>query len=286
MIKQILREAEKQLDEQDIPASYARYVMNELFLKQNRNLYLEMDEALDETTHQTFNEILEKLLKQMPLAYAMGVQYFYGYPIEVNEHVLIPRFETEELVLKVLMEADNRFSEAITVFDIATGSGAIACTIKKELPQAEVYASDISASALKQAQHNAKQLYAEISFFEGNMADPFLEREMKADIIVCNPPYIPEDETVEVSVEAYEPHLALFGGKDGLYFYHELLKHADRLLNRPGLLAFEIGYNQKTALSRLVEQYLPDAQYEVHQDMQGKDRMLMIHLSEFSKQDQ
>jgi release factor glutamine methyltransferase len=130
--------------------------MNELLLELGKNLYLEMNEELDENTLAKFNSIMDKLCQDMPLAYAMGVQYFYGYPIEVNSDVLIPRFETEELVLKVIQEIDEHFeNEEITVLDVGTGSGAIACALKAECPQIHMFASDISEDALKQAQRNA-----------------------------------------------------------------------------------------------------------------------------------
>lgn len=277
MILKIIKTAEERLIKHDIPESYAKYVMNELLLEQGRNLYLEMNSELDEVTLEKFNSIMDKLCQDMPLAYAMGVQYFYGYPIEVNSDVLIPRFETEELVLNVIQEIDEHFSDqAITVLDVGTGSGAIACALKAECPTIRMYASDISEDALKQAQRNADHIQVKVDFYQGDMLQPFIDHSIKADVIVCNPPYIPSGEEVENSVKAYEPHLALFGGEDGLKFYRSVLSNAKFVLNEKNILAFEMGWNQGKTLSDLAREYFPTGDIQVIKDMQGKDRILII----------
>jgi len=277
VILKIIKAAEERLIQNDIPESYAKYVMNELLLEQNRNLYLEMNSELDEKTLEKFNSIMDKLCEDMPLAYAMGVQYFYGYPIEVNSDVLIPRFETEELVLNVIQEIDEHFSDqAITVFDVGTGSGAIACALKAECPNISMFASDISEDALKQAQRNADNIKVQVEFYQGDMLQPFIDHSIKADVIVCNPPYIPSGEEVENSVKAYEPHLALFGGEDGLKFYRSVLSNAKYVLNEKNILAFEMGWNQGKTLSDLARSYFPEGDIRVIKDMQGKDRILIV----------
>lgn len=277
MILKIIKAAEERLVKNDIPESYAKYVMNELLLEQGRNLYLEMNSDLDDITLEKFNSIMDKLCLDMPLAYAMGVQYFYGYPIEVNSDVLIPRFETEELVLNVIQEIDEHFwDQPIHVLDVGTGSGAIACALKAECPNIHMFASDISEDALKQAQRNADNIKVHIDFYLGDMLQPFIDHSIKADVIVCNPPYIPSGEDVENSVKAYEPHLALFGGEDGLKFYRSVLSNAKYVVNEKNILAFEMGWNQGKTLSDLARSYFPDADISVLKDMQGKDRMLIV----------
>jgi release factor glutamine methyltransferase len=277
VIFNIIKIAEERLIKHDIPKNYAKYVMNELLLELGKNLYLEMNEELDETTLAKFNSIMDKLCQDMPLAYAMGVQYFYGYPIEVNSDVLIPRFETEELVLKVIQEIDEHFeNEAITVLDVGTGSGAIACALKAECPQIHMFASDISEDALKQAQRNADNNKVKIDFYQGDMLQPFIDHSIKADVIVCNPPYIPSGEEIQNSVKAFEPHLALFGGEDGLIFYRSVLSNAQYVLNKKNILAFEMGWNQAITLTDLALSYFPLAKIDVIKDMQGKDRILIV----------
>jgi len=277
VILKIIKLAEERLIKHDIPENYAKYVMNELLLEQGRNLYLEMNEEIDETTLNKFNSIIDKLCEDMPLAYAMGVQYFYGYPIEVSSDVLIPRYETEELVLNVIQEIDEHFDDqTITVLDVGTGSGAIACALKAECPQINMYASDISEDALKQAQRNADNIKVKVNFYQGDMLQPFIDHAIKADVIVCNPPYIPSGEEIQNSVKAYEPHLALFGGEDGLKFYRSVLSNAHYVLNEKNILAFEMGWNQGQTLTDLARSYFPTAKIDVIKDMQGKDRMLIV----------
>lgn len=276
IIRKLISQTQKLLEKHNIPESYVKYVLNELFLEKDKNLYDAMDEELSSLDQKRFDEIIARLLKDEPLAYVMGVQYFYGYAFDVNPSVLIPRYETEELVLKVLMELDESFSDDCTLLDIGTGSGAIACVLKAEKPDMKVYASDISEEALVQAQKNADKLGVEISFMQGDMAQPFVENKIKADVIVCNPPYIPQDEVIENSVKDYEPHVALFGGEDGLYFYRKVLKDAPSILNKKSLLAFEMGWNQRESLSALVREIFPNADIECFQDLSGKDRILIV----------
>lgn len=277
MILTIIKAAEERLIKHDIPDSYAKYVMNEILLEQGRNLYLEMNQELDELSLEKFNAIMDKLCDDMPLAYAMGVQYFYGYPIAVNSDVLIPRFETEELVLNVIQEIDEYFfDQAITVLDVGTGSGAIACALKAECPKIHMFASDISEDALKQAQLNADNIQVNVEFYQGDMLQPFIDHSIKADVIVCNPPYIPSGEEIENSVKSYEPHLALFGGEDGLKFYRSVLSNAKYVVKEKNILAFEMGWDQGKTLSDLARQYFPDGDIEVIKDMQKKDRILII----------
>lgn len=278
IVRKLLTQAQSRLKDADIPESYAKYVLNEIFLEQGKNLYDQMDVSLDPDTEKRFMEILERLCKDEPLAYVMGVQYFYGYPLEVNRDVLIPRYETEELVMRVLMEIDDYFPghKSLTLLDIGTGSGAIACALKAEAPELDVYASDISEKALDQARRNANKLGLEIGFYQGDMAKPFIEAGIKADILVCNPPYIPQNEVIENSVKAFEPHVALFGGEDGLYFYRSVLSDAPKILNTKSFLAFEIGWDQKDKLTTLVLDYFPQSEVECYQDMNGKDRILII----------
>ena len=195
----------------------------------------------------------------------------------MNEDVLIPRPETEELVGLVLQLYDDHFSEKeVTVFDVATGSGAIGITLDKEEKNMKVFASDISQEALEVAKKNNEHLKADVQFYQGSMLDPFIEKDMHCDILVCNPPYIPQEEDMEASVVDYEPHVALFGGDDGLRFYRELFEKADQVLNEGAILAFEMGYDQGQSLKELARQYFPNAKIMVHKDMSQKDRMLSI----------
>ncbi|MBR2578175.1 MAG: peptide chain release factor N(5)-glutamine methyltransferase, partial [Erysipelotrichaceae bacterium] len=192
------------------------------------DLYLEKDNEADERVAARFIAGVERLKNDEPLNYVLGYSYFYGYRMTVNRDVLIPRFETEELVGLILSYVDEYYKgqKRVTVADIGTGSGAIAIALKKEGDKLDVYASDISAEAVEVARKNAMNNDADIKFMTGSMLDPLIERDIKLDILVSNPPYIKEDEVLENSVRDYEPHVALFGGNDGLRFYRMIFEDA------------------------------------------------------------
>ena len=198
----------------------------------------------------------------------------------MNEDVLIPRPETEELVGLVLSKFDDYFADKdhVNVFDVATGSGAIGITLNLEEPRMDVIASDISKEALVVAQKNNEKLDAHVNFICGSMLDPFVDRDLHCDILVCNPPYIPSEEKMEQSVVDYEPHVALFGGEDGLKFYRDVFEKAHLVLNEKAFLAFEMGWDQGESLSNLAREYFASATITVHKDMTGKDRMLTIEF--------
>lgn len=258
----------------------AQVLMVELCRKRDINLFLSMEEEIPEDLQVDYLEAVHEMEKGEPLGYVLGYEWFYGYDFKVNEDVLIPRPETEELVGLVLQMYDDKFSdrESVSVFDVATGSGAIGITLNKEEPRMHVIASDISEEALVVAKENNEYLQANVQFLCGNMLDPFIEKGLHCDICVCNPPYIPQEEQMEHSVVDYEPHVALFGGEDGLKFYRDVFEKAHLVCEEHAFLAFEMGYNQREALTSLAKEYFPDAVIEVHKDMSQKDRMLTIEL--------
>ena len=258
----------------------ALLLMNELCENRGINLYISMEEEADKVIATDYLEGIHQMELGKPLSYVLGYECFYGYNFKVNEDVLIPRPETEELVGLVLSMFDDKFSdrEHVSVFDVATGSGAIGITLNLEERKMDVIASDISMEALKVAKENNDALHANVSFICGSMLDPFVDRDLHCDILVCNPPYIPSEEKMEHSVVDYEPHVALFGGEDGLKFYRDVFEKAHLVLNEKAFLAFEMGYQQGEALTDLAKEYFKDATITVHKDMAEKDRMLTIEL--------
>lgn len=258
----------------------AALFMIELCENKGINLYISMEEEADEVIATDYLEGIHQMELGKPLSYVLGYECFYGYNFKVNEDVLIPRPETEELVGLVLSMFDDKFSdrEHVSVFDVATGSGAIGITLNLEERKMDVIASDISMEALKVAKENNDALHANVSFICGSMLDPFVDRDLHCDILVCNPPYIPSEEKMEHSVVDYEPHVALFGGEDGLKFYRDVFEKAHLVLNEKAFLAFEMGYQQGEALTDLAKEYFKDATITVHKDMAEKDRMLTIEL--------
>ena len=275
----LIHKYKKTFIEKGLSPETVKLFLFELCNEEKVNLYLEMDNEVKDSINNKFEEGIKRLLNDEPLNYVLGYSYFYGYKLIVNEDVLIPRCETEELVCLVLSKYDEYFKgKKINICDVGTGSGAIAIALKKEEDNLNVYASDISEKALEIAKLNAKNNDANINFLCGSMLEPYIENNIKVDILVSNPPYIKTVETIEASVYDYEPHVALFGGSDGLKFYKDIFENALKIVNENGMLFFEMGYDLGNALKDLAKQYFPKANIEVLKDMNNKDRMLMIRL--------
>ena len=275
----LIHKYKKTFIEKGLSPETVKLFLFELCNEEKVNLYLEMDNEVKESINNKFEEGIKRLLNDEPLNYVLGYSYFYGYKLIVNEDVLIPRCETEELVCLVLSKYDEYFKgKKINICDVGTGSGAIAIALKKEEDNLNVYASDISEKALEIAKLNAKNNDVNINFLCGSMLEPYIENNIKVDILVSNPPYIKTVETIEASVYDYEPHVALFGGSDGLKFYKDIFENALKIVNENGMLFFEMGYDLGNALKDLASQYFPKANIEVLKDMNNKDRMLMIRL--------
>ncbi|WP_276886645.1 peptide chain release factor N(5)-glutamine methyltransferase [Allobaculum stercoricanis] len=275
---QLLQEGKERLYQANQSDQAALLLLNELCSHRNINLYMVMDEPVNEQVQTDYLEAIHRMEKGEPLGYVLGYENFYGYDFIVNEDVLIPRPETEELTGQVLMLCDDVLEkiEHPVVFDVATGSGAIGITLSLEEPRLDVYASDISQKALEVAYMNNEKLGGRVVFVQGDMLQPFVDRNMHCDVLVCNPPYIPQEEKLDHGVVDYEPNVALFGGEDGLYFYRSVFKNAHKVLNENGIMAFEMGYDQGERLSALAKQYFPEADVQVLQDISQKDRILVV----------
>ena len=274
---QLIHEYRLKFKDKGLSPELVKAFIYELCNDHKINLYLEMDNEVDKELLEDFDKGIVRLLDGEPLNYVLGYSYFYGYRFIVNPDVLIPRPETEELVGLILSQYDEYFKgEKIKVCDVGTGSGAIAIALKKEEPNLDVYASDISAEALEVAKINAQNNECDIHLLEGSMLEPYIDNDLKFDILVSNPPYIKSVEKVDSAVLDYEPHVALFGGEDGLKFYREIFENAHKILNKKALAFFEMGYDQKEALSALARDYFNDLDIKVFKDINGKDRMLML----------
>ena len=246
-------------------------------------LFLIMNEEIKEDEINKFNELFDKyLFNNEPIQYLVGKSTFYGYDFKVNENVLIPRFETEELVENVLYRYDKYFKgKKVDVCDLATGSGCIAITLNLEESNMNVIASDISEEAIRVAEYNNKNLGANVKFLIGDMLNPL--KGNKFDIFVSNPPYIPDNELVDSLVKDNEPNIALFGGIDGLKFYRIILSGIKDLLKEKAIIAFEHGFDKKDAMIELSKTYFPNSKVEVLKDLEGKDRMTFIYVGDFNE---
>ena len=218
-------------------------------------------------------EAIERLNNGEPVQYIVGNVDFYNYNFIVNKNVLIPRFETEELVLNTINLIKKYFNKEVKVLDIGTGSGAIAITINKEIPSI-VYATDISKEALEVAKLNSEKNNASVNFINTNLYDGI---EDKFDVVISNPPYIRYDEEIDEVVKNNEPHLALYADNNGLYYYEEILKNIKSILKDKYLIAFEIGKDQYKSIEEFKNKYLPDSKIYLKKDLEGRDRMVFIH---------
>lgn len=283
-VRQLIKDAEKSLDEKQKDSNVPKVLFYHLANKEPHQLYLMMDEEVDEKLYEEFQKGMKRYLDGEPIQYIKGKETFFSRDFIVNEKVLIPRYETEELVENILYHIDDYFEdyETIELCDVGTGSGAIAISLALEEPKLKVTATDISADALEVAQLNAKELGANIDFYQGDMLEPLIERNKKFDIFVSNPPYIPVCQEIESVVKDNEPHVALFGGNDGLYFYRKIFEKAQQVIKDRALLAFEMGFDQRELMTEALEHYFPNIPYKIIKDMNGKDRMLFIyyHLKE------
>ncbi|MGG7035451.1 MAG: peptide chain release factor N(5)-glutamine methyltransferase [Flavobacterium sp.] len=229
----------------------------------------------DEEIH-NWNIILEQLKQQVPVQYILGETAFYGLDFEVNSNVLIPRPETEELVQWIIDE-DSRVqrTKKIKILDIGTGSGCIAVSLAKNIPNSEVFAIDISKNALATAQKNAQKNGVEVVFFEKNILET-VDLEQEFDIIVSNPPYVRflEKEEIRKNVLDYEPHLALFvNDNNPLIFYRKIAQLAQKNLSENGKLYFEINQYLGKEMVDLLEN-MNFKNVELRKDIYGNERMI------------
>ena len=244
----------------------------ELSCGADRSCYLlHQQEEMPEDELQAYLELAEKRCQRIPLQHLTGEQEFMGLPFFVNEHVLIPRQDTEILVEKALQILKN-MEESPRVMDLCTGSGCIAVSIKAYQKNAVVEGFDISREALNVAERNASDNQTEVKFVQ---SDLFSEAEGRYDMIVSNPPYIPSAviPTLMPEVRDHEPVGALDGMEDGLYFYRKIVAESGAYLKPGGYLLFEIGAEQGAAVSGLMREYEFE-EIEVIPDLAGLDRVV------------
>lgn len=219
-------------------------------------------------------EAIKRLENGEPVQYIIGDVEFYGNIIKVNKNVLIPRPETEELVEKTIkLLKDEYQNKEISVLDIGTGSGCIAISIKKALPNTKVAACDISKEALKVASSNALSNKVNIEFIESNI---FSNINNKFNIIISNPPYIKEDEEIMDIVKNNEPHLALYAKNNGLYFYEKILEQSSKYLTSKNMIIFEIGETQAEDILLIAKKYYKTAKIIVEKDFRNLNRYIFI----------
>lgn len=252
----------------------ARIILSDLLDKNKEYLMIHDEDEIEDGLNKIFLEKIERLKKHEPLQYIINKQEFMGYEFYVDKNVLIPQPDTENLVEEIIYLSEKIRKKELRILDMCTGSGAIAISISKLINNSLVYASDISKKALKIAEENSSRNQANVLFFESDLFDQISEL-YKFDIIVSNPPYIETDTIKTLSEEVKnEPIIALDGGKDGLDFYRKISKKAKNYLNKGGYLAFEIGYNQKIDVEKLLKENEYKNIYS-RKDLSGNDRIVV-----------
>ena len=271
-LAQIFKDFEEKLIAQGEEAESLSFVYRSLKNLSFTDFVFALQKEVTEEEKEFVEEIYKKLVAHIPAQYIIGHAEFFGMQLKVDERVLIPRPETEELVDLILTENPEK---NLKVLDIGTGSGAIALALVKNRPTWTITASDISQDALDLASKNAEIQNLNIFL---KKSDCFSEISSKYDIIVSNPPYISRSDESEVGLNVLhsEPHLALFADEDGLAIYRKIAEGAKDYLTDGGKIYLEIGYKQGFSVPTLFKENLPDKRVRTLKDQFGQDRMVVI----------
>jgi len=271
-LAQIFKDFEEKLIVQGEEAESLSFVYRSLKNLSFTDFVFALQQEVTEEEKQFVEEIFKKLAAHIPAQYIIGHAEFFGMQLKVDERVLIPRPETEELVELILAE---NLKDNLKVLDIGTGSGAIALVLAKNRPDWSVTAADISQDALELATENANVQNLNLSFIK---SDCFSKISSKYDIIVSNPPYISREDQEEVGLNVLhsEPHLALFADEDGLAIYRRIAEDSKDYLNDGGKIYLEIGYKQGQSVPALFMENFPEKRVRTLKDRFGQDRMVVI----------
>ena len=271
-LAQMFKDFEEKLIAQGEEAESLSFVYRSLKNLSFTDFVFALQQEVTEEEKEFVEEIYKKLANHIPAQYIIGHAEFFGMQLKVDERVLIPRPETEELVELIL---DENPKENLKVLDIGTGSGAIALALAKNRPDWTITAADISQDALDLAMENANNQGLTLFFIKSNC---FSEISSKYDIIVSNPPYISREDQEEVGLNVLhsEPHLALFADENGLAIYRRIAQESKDYLKDGGKIYLEIGYKQGQSVPALFKENFPEKRVRTLKDQFGQDRMVVI----------
>lgn len=273
-LKEMYEKGCEDLDEAGVesPEVDAFYLMEYLTGLNRARYLLEKDRQVTEETARRYSALIERRAAREPYQYITGEADFLGYRIKVDENVLIPRFDTETVVMEAVGKIPENTAD-FAALDLCTGSGCIAIALKCLRPEIKVFACDISEKALALAEENAGINGADIEFFKGDLFDA-LPEDLKFDLIISNPPYVTEEEYEGLSPEVkdHEPILALTAGRDGLDIYRRLIPEGAKRLKSGGSLVLETGWQQGESVTALLKENGFEDVY-IKQDLSGLDRM-------------
>ena len=268
------REAYFQALSLDIPKTVIDFALKEV----NDFDYFQLTKHFDDEIkdYSLFMSSMNRYKNGEMIEYIFEKAYFLSEPFYVNKNVLIPRQETEQLVLRTAEIIKQMYGDhPISIVDVCAGSGAIGISLAKALPNNTYYLTDISKEALRVAKINTSKLpkNTTVKCLEGDMLEPLFGKTY--NVLVCNPPYIDDINTIDKRTWEQEPHLALLASPCTM-FYEKVLRDYSKILSEIHLIAFEIGENMEESLTKLVDKYCPNADYYFEKDIYGKTRFLFI----------
>ncbi|GAE27218.1 methylase of polypeptide chain release factors [Halalkalibacter wakoensis JCM 9140] len=279
-IREALRWASSFLEERELEPPVAEWLLRHYYQVNRAKLLMILDDQIEPELFERLKADLDRHALGSPVQHIIGYEEFYGRRFSVNEHVLIPRPETEELVVAITELKQKLFQEEnISLVDVGTGSGAISVTLVLEDETLAVQAIDISEEAIQVAKKNATDLGAHVSFKHGDLLKPLIAEGVRVEAVVSNPPYIPltDAPSLAVHVRDHEPHLALFGGEDGLDLYRRFMEELPQVITDKGLIGFEVGVGQARVVKEMLQTTFPQATTEIKNDINGKERMVLAY---------
>ena len=274
---EVYKESVKKLKNPEVDEISVRILLCHINgIKSMSGFYIHKDENIRDFLG--FSEKFDRFLKGEPLQYILGETEFLGLTFKVDNRVLIPRQETEEVVTQAYLRALQMFGDhVINVADVCCGSGVMGITLAKKLTVRYLFMSDISKDAIDVAKENAKNNDVIANFFVGNACEELVKAGAKVDLFVANPPYILNRKEVDESVIKYEPHLALFIDEN-LQVFRDIFRDLPKIKNGKMLCVFEIGYDLKDKLTELIKNTLKNVTFGFIKDINGKERILILEL--------
>ena len=257
----------------NIHSTHAKIVLAEILNLNPLELLNHLNEIPTMEQQEKYKKAVLAIKNGTPIQYALGTVNFYGNEFIVNENVLIPRFETEELVEYTTNYIKQFFTEPVDIIDLGCGSGVIGLTLEKKVSTKSVDLVDISEKALEVTHKNCEKLNSKSVLIKSDMWNNITK---KYDVIISNPPYIKTTEEIEEIVKNNEPDIALYAGKDGLDCYRKILKNITSHMNDKCIIAFEIGMTQAEELKKIIAENIQNVRVEVKKDLSEKDRMIFI----------
>ena len=279
-LAEVLKSASVFLEERGFDGNLAQSYWLRVFDWTLTDLVRQLHQVPNQEDYETFQEVLERLVRHEPLQYILGYEDFGGHRFKVTPAVLIPREDTAG-ILDLAATWLEKHPDASQALDLGTGSGVLAISLALRHPQLQLTAGDLSPEALAIAKENGISLQTTVDWLVTDVCQG-LPRDRAYDLVVSNPPYISETELdlMDESVKRYEPSMALFAEQGGLAFYRQLAKQIGSYLKPSACLILEIGFRQGQTVVDIFRRAFPQAKVSCHQDLNGRDRYVQVEINE------